>query len=110
LLFSVIDVFGCNVQVGINRWNTKILRQRPHFNGQEHRVEDAIKNPESVYQGNTANHKEFKGFKASGNGFYFGGMSVVAVIWYPPGQANGVLTTVYTTSQALHGKKIWTHP
>jgi hypothetical protein len=107
LHFSVIDVFGVNVNVTIKRWNTKILK-RQQFKGREDLVKDAINNPEVVFEGNTSQHKEFKGHPTSGSGFYFGGQSIVAVVWYPPGR-DGVLTTVYSTSQSLQGKILWPH-
>jgi hypothetical protein len=57
----------------VRRWNDKVLKYRPHFQGQEQLVKDAISNPEAVYEGNTPEHKRFKGYTIPGQGFHFGG-------------------------------------
>jgi hypothetical protein len=107
LHFSVVDVFGQTVNVTVRRWNDKVLKYRPHFRGQEQLVKDAISNPEAVYEGNTPEHKRFKGHAIPGPGFHFGGQSIVVVVWYPQG-GDGVLTTTYSTpSSALQGKLLW---
>jgi hypothetical protein len=108
--FSATDVFGRIVHMSATRWNTYVLRKRSHFAGKERLVIDAIENPDVVYEGNTPEHKVFKGLKSSGPGFYFGNTSVVVVVWYPLGGTEGHVTTVYTAPDVLMRKVLWKHP
>lgn len=78
--------------------------------GQENLVKEAIENPETVHQGNTPDHKMFKGFQIPGTGFKFGGGSIVAVVFYRPVSGGGELTTAYLTILSPQGKVLWKHP
>jgi hypothetical protein len=107
LVFSVADRWGRTVDATTHRWNGYVLRKRPQFAGREQLVIEAIRNPRRVLQGNSPNAKEFWGAPLPGQGFYFGGVSVVAIVVYPLDGSNGMLVTAYTAVGSPPGIQLW---
>ena len=59
IYFTAIDPLGQTVEVTKSRW-AHAVKGHPAMLGQEQMVKDAIQNPETIHEGNTAQDKVFK--------------------------------------------------
>jgi hypothetical protein len=72
--------------------------------GQEDLVKQAIRAPQIVYEGYTADDKMFRSDRIPGSGFKFGGKVIIAVVNYT-GRAE--LTTAYATTLDPKRRVLW---
>jgi hypothetical protein len=108
IYFTAVDPLGQTVEVTRWRW-AHATKGHPAMLGQEQMVKDAIENPETIHEGNTARDKVFKGHRIRGHGFIYGGMYPIIVVRYDS-RGMGDLRTAYLSVQVPRGKVLWTHP
>ena len=108
IYFTAIDPLGQTVEVTRLRW-AHAVKGHPAMLGQEQIVKDAIQNPETIHEGNTAQDKVFKGYRIPGQGFIYGGMCPIVVVRYDA-RGMGDLRTAYLSAGVPRAKVLWTHP
>ncbi len=104
LHFSVADKWGQLVEVTVDRWFNHIIVRHPEMAGQEELVKQAIRIPQIVYEGDTADDKMFRGDQIPGSGFHLGGKVIVAVVNYT---GSAKLLTAYSTTLDPKRRVLW---
>ena len=108
IYFTAIDPLGQTVEATRSRW-AHAVKGHPARLGQEQIVKDAIQNPETIHEGNTAQDKVFKGYRIPGQDFIYGGMYPIVVVRYDA-RGMGDLRTAYLSARVPRAKVLWTHP
>jgi hypothetical protein len=108
IYFTAVDPLGQTVEVTRWRW-AHATKGHPAMLGQEQMVKDAIENPETIHEANTAHDKVFKAYRIPGQGFMYGGMYPIVVVRYDS-RGTGDLRTTYPSRVVPRAKVLWTHP
>ena len=75
--------------------------------GQEDLVKQAIRSPQIVYEGHTADDKMFRSDRITGSGFRLGGKVIIAVVNYT---ARAKFLRAYATTLDPKRRVLWNQP
>lgn len=107
LHFTVPDKWGQLIEVTEGCWIKHVVIYHPELIGHEDLVKEAIRSPQIVYEGDTADDKMFRGERIAGSGFMLGGKVVIAVVNYAN---NATLITAYATTLDPKRRVLWNRP